>query len=246
MQLLDKGLQDEAMKVAEEIRCSNRCIKILGELLNLKGVDWNKILKDVKDLIDGYERAVNATENFEAILNMLRSTEIEIIVDAGFARGLEYYTGMIFEVYVPELGVALGGGGRYDGLIELFGGEPTPAVGVAMGIDRMMLAMEKRGVTPVEEESIHVLVLPTKDSLRDAALTISSKLRDYGIITEVEVMGRSVSRALSDADRRGITHVVIVGPRELKNGMIALRDMRKKTQKTVRLDELASQIKGKD
>jgi len=62
-------------------------------------------------------------------------------------------------------------------VIELFGGEPTPAVGIAMGIDRMMLAMEKKGVTPIEEERIRIFILPTKGSLRDTALTISSKLR---------------------------------------------------------------------
>jgi len=82
------------------------------------------------------------------------------LIEAGFARGLEYYTGMVFQPYVPELEREVGGGGRYDKLIELFGGEPTPAVGVAHGIDRLVLATKKqKGLTKIGAER-RVMVIP--------------------------------------------------------------------------------------
>ncbi|MFQ6075294.1 MAG: His/Gly/Thr/Pro-type tRNA ligase C-terminal domain-containing protein, partial [Candidatus Bathyarchaeia archaeon] len=167
------------------------------------------------------------------------------LVDLGFARGLEYYTGMIFEVFVPALGIALIGGGRYDRLVELFGGEPTPAVGCAPGIDRIVLAMEKLGLFPsasaVEDK---VLVVPVDESLSPKAFELAAELRRSGIAAHGEVVLRGVGRALSYADRRRCMFTVIVGARELDTGCVTLRDMRRKEQREVPIGELADTIKS--
>jgi histidyl-tRNA synthetase len=150
---------------------------------------------------------------------------------------------MIFEVYVPELDIALAGGGRYDRLVELFGGEPTPAVGVAHGIDRIMLALQEQKAKINAKKERAVMVIPVNENLNAEALKIAEMLRMESIPVEVEVMRRRVSKALEDADRRGISHVVIVGERELKDGAVVLRDMQKKEQAKVKIGELAKTLK---
>jgi histidyl-tRNA synthetase len=144
-------------------------------------------------------------------------------------------------VYVPELDIALGGGGRYDRLIELFGGEPTPAVGIAHGIDRIMMAMQRQKTLKVGEEN-RVMVIPVKSELKGEALKISRMLRDAGMPVEVEVMGRKVTKALEDADRRKIKYAIIVGERELKEGAVVIRNLTKREQKTVEIERIAEAI----
>ncbi len=165
------------------------------------------------------------------------------MIEAGFARGLEYYTGMVFEPYVPEIEMALSGGGRYDKLIELFGGEPIPAVGVAQGIDRIVLAMKKQRVPPkIAKEK--VVVIPVDEEYVAKAMEMSSILRNAELSVEVEVMRRAVSKALSDADRRAVAYAVIVGPEELKEGNVVLRDMKKREQRVVEIRNLCEEILG--
>jgi histidyl-tRNA synthetase len=170
--------------------------------------------------------------------------DLTITVEPAFARGLEYYTGMIFEVYIPELQIALGGGGRYDRLIEVFGGEPTPAVGVAHGIDRVAIALQTQK-TPIGTKTMKkVAVLPITEALRSEALKIAQTLRAAGVIVEFEVMGRKMAKALEDADKRKVDFAVIVGERELKEGAVMLKDLSSRQQTTVPIKDLAAKIKS--
>lgn len=246
MQLLDKKRWDEALKAAQQLGVSNQCLTTLKNIFETRGKDAVKVLGKAKTVVKGYENAVASIENLKEILELTWASgaKFEMLVEAGFARGLEYYTGMIFEVFVPRIDIALGGGGRYDRLIELFGGEPTPAVGVAPGIDRIVLAMEKQGIFSEDRGAKRVLVIPIKEELRVKAMEVSSGLRQAGIPAELEVMGRRVSRALADADRRGVTHVVVVGPKEIEEGKVVLRNMQKREQRTVEIANVPKEILG--
>ena len=164
------------------------------------------------------------------------------MIEAGFARGLEYYTGMIFESYVPGLDIALGGGGRYDKLIELFGGEPIPAVGVAQGIDRIVMALTKQEATQLTAKANSVAVISVKEQCMAKALELSTMLRNKGLAVELAVMGRNIRSALSDANRRSVAYAVIVGPKELEEEKVVLREMKKGTQQTVLITGLAESI----
>jgi histidyl-tRNA synthetase len=246
MQLMDKKQNDEALKLVKDAGAPEKCVVNLRKLVELKGGKVFKIIEKMKEHVKDYQMAVNASRNLYEILELVSKSgcEIDMTVDAGFARGLEYYTGMIFEVEAPELDKALGGGGRYDRLIELFGGEPTPAVGVAHGIDRIMLVMQERKTILKAEEENRVMVIPTKEELNGKALEISRMLRDADIPAEVEVMGRKMTRALEDADRRKMNYAIIVGERELREKAVVLRNLKKREQGTVKIGKIIEKIKG--
>jgi histidyl-tRNA synthetase len=244
MQLMDKKAYSTALEMVEDAGVSNKCVEVLRKLVELKGTDVFDIAGEVKELVKDYEKAVVATENLLEILKLVsQAGKIDITVDAGFARGLEYYTGMIFEVYVPSLDIALGGGGRYDRLIELFGGDPTPAVGVAHGLDRITLALRLQKATLETEKEKRIMVIPVQETMRGEALKISQMLRDADLVVEVEVMGRKMTKALEDANRREMDCAIIVGERELKEGAVVIRDLKRREQSTVKIEKLVKTIK---
>jgi len=246
MQLMDKKRYDDAFGLVEEIGVSEKCLATLRKLVRVKGGKVFEVLKRMEKQVDEYESATSAVRNLQEILELVSESKekIDINVEAGFARGLEYYTGMIFEPYVPEMEIALGGGGRYDKLIELFGGEPTPAVGVALGLDRIMLAMQKQKTLLKTDEEKRVIVIPIKEVLKGEALKISRMLRDANMLVEVEVMGRKVTKALEDADRRKLDYAIIVGERELKEGAVVIRNLKRREQRTVKIERMVKMIKG--
>jgi histidyl-tRNA synthetase len=251
LQKMDKKEFDVALGLVE----NKECRKTLEALINLKKpkdrtADPSSVVVEITKLVKDYKEAEDAVQNLSDILNLLNNTGCPVkTVDAAFARGLEYYTGMIFEVYIPELDIALGGGGRYDKLVEVFRGESTPAVGVAHGLDRIALAkqlqvkMQKR-MPSKRRRKKRVLVIPISEPVKGKAVQISEELRKAGIETEFEVMGRKMARALEDADKRKIDYAVLVGERELKEGKVVVRDLAEREQTAVHLEELTKKIRG--
>jgi len=244
MQMLDKRHWEKALTAIKQLGASQQGLTTLKKIFETRGKVAFHILKKTEKIVQNYESGVAAVENLRQIL-MLATTDdkFETLIEPRFARGLEYYTGIIFEAYVPELEIALGGGGRYDKLIELFGGEPTPAVGVAQGIDRIVLAMKKQKTKFKIREKKLAVVIPVNAKMKTRAFEISSMLREALIPTEVEVLGRTVSKALSDADRRKVAYAVLVGPEELKEGKVVLRNLTTRKQKAVSINELVKKLK---
>ncbi|MGD0644982.1 MAG: histidine--tRNA ligase [Candidatus Bathyarchaeia archaeon] len=239
LQRMDKKEFEEAFKLAPSEKCRN----MLEGLLQLKGGSCFEMVENTKSYVADYEKAKKAAENLGEVLKLIVEGGCPVqFVEPAFARGLEYYTGMIFEVYIPELDIALGGGGRYDRLIEVFGGEPTPAVGVAHGIDRVALAVQMQNTILAAKRGKRVFVLSVNDFLKVEALKIAQMLRDCGVIVEFEVMGRRMAKALEDADRRKVDFAVIVGERELKEGSVMLRNLAKREQTVVLITELVERI----
>jgi histidyl-tRNA synthetase len=241
IQRMDKKEYDAAMKLVE----SHKTQQILRGLIEIKGKDWQDTVEQIKTYVTGYDKAEEAAQNLSEILKLVTcSANLTVMVDPAFARGLEYYTGMIFEIYIPELEIALGGGGRYNRLIEVFGGEPTPAVGCAHGIDRVAIALQTQKTILDGKGGKKVAVIPISEALKSEALKITQTLRSEGLTVEFEVMGRKMAKALEDADKRKIDYAVIVGERELKEGTVMLKDLSSRQQTTVSIKELASKIKN--
>jgi histidyl-tRNA synthetase len=246
LQLMDKKQYDDSLRLVKDSGASEKCLTVLRNLVELRGQDVCQTVTKMKKYVEGYEKAVAAVENLNEILRLVLESgcKISMRVEAGFARGLEYYTGLIFEVYVPELDVALSGGGRYDKLVELFGGEPAQAVGVANGVDRIMLAMQGQKVTLKGTVEKKVMVISVGEETKAEALRISHILKGARTAVEFEVMGRKMSKALEDADRRKIDYAVIVGKKELEEGKVVLKDLKKREQTTIRIEELPEILKS--
>jgi histidyl-tRNA synthetase len=240
LQRMDKKEYEEAFKLAP----TDKCRGMLEGLLKLKSEDCFETIEKIKTYVANYEIAKDAAENLGEILKLIVESGCPVqMVEPAFARGLEYYTGMIFEIYIPQLDIALGGGGRYDRLIELFGGEPTPAVGVAHGIDRVALALQTQKSSVAGKVGKRVLVLAVNEALKVEALKIAQMLRGSGVVVEFEIMGRKMAKALEDADKRGIDYAVIVGERELKEVAAMLRNLAKREQTIVPIKALPENIK---
>jgi histidyl-tRNA synthetase len=246
MQLLDKKQYDDALERVESAGASRKCVSALQQVMKVKESGVFKTVKRMERQVQGFERAVSAVRNLYEILELVLESQkkINVVVEAGFARGLEYYTGMVFEVYVPEMDIALCGGGRYDRLIELFGGEPTAAVGIAHGLDRIMLAMQKQKTLTKTLKENTVVIIPVKEHMKREALKISQKLRSANVPVEVEVMGRKITKALEDADRRRTSYAVIVGEKELKDGAVILRDLKRREQQKVKIEKITETIEA--
>jgi histidyl-tRNA synthetase len=241
LQRMDKKEYEEAFKLIP----SEKCRSMIEGLVKLKKSDCFETIEKIKSYVASCEKAKTAAENLGEVLELLVESGCPVqVVEPAFARGLEYYTGMIFEVYIPGLDIALGGGGRYDRLIELFGGESTPAVGVAHGIDRIALALQTQQATIRTENNKRVFVLSVNEALRVEALKIAQMLRNAGVIVEFEIMGRKLAKALEDADKRQVDFAVIVGERELNENAVMLRNLAKREQIIVPIKELAGKIQG--
>jgi histidyl-tRNA synthetase len=244
LQRMDKEEYESALEIVRNDRCID---DTLHALFNLKEYyplvsDPVGAVEEIKRIVKGYEKAEAAAENLAAILRLVTESgcEIKTTVNPAFARGLEYYTGMIFEVYIPGLNIALGGGGRYDKLIEVFGGEPTPAVGVAHGLDRIALAKKTQALQnlPTIIKPAHkkrVLIIPANQEAKVKALKIAELLREAKIRTEFEIMGRTIDKALKKAKHRKVDYAVIVGKPTLSEDWVVLQDLSDETNKEERV-----------
>ncbi len=166
------------------------------------------------------------------------------LFDMSVVRGIGYYDGIVFEAFDKggeEVGAVLGGG-RYDRLCGVYGKRSIPATGVAGGIERLLISLEKAGVLPKHKEVGTVFVAAVNDEVRQHTLSIAAKLRDARIPSDVDVKRKSLAKQLEYANSLGIPYALIVGPQELKSGQFKLRDMKKRTEETLTLDEIITRI----
>ena len=167
---------------------------------------------------------------------------IAYVEDPTLVRGLDYYTRTVFEVECKGAGVgAIGGGGRYDGLMELEGGKPTPGIGFAVGFERISLALKALGADLAGEAPACVFVACTPDQ-RDAAFSVTLALRSAGIRAEADYQGRSLKSQFKLADKLGARVCVVLGSDEVAEGVATVRDMATHEQVKVPLDQLAAQL----
>ena len=163
-------------------------------------------------------------------------------IDLGVVRGLDYYTGMVFEAEAPALGAEkqICGGGSYT-LSELFGGEKVFSTGFAIGFDRILLAIEKEGQV-YEPKGIDAYVVPVSDDVRLKSAEIVASLRAAGVASDIDIMGRKMAKAMKYASAIRAKYAVIVGAKELEEDSVTLRDMTSGEQKLVKISELVSNI----
>ena len=226
--MLDRKMTDEALSKIHEL-AGPEVETTIRHLIQLKGgID---LTKRANDLLTPWPKALSANENLMEILDELTSVEpsLNYTLDYGFARGLEYYTGFIFEQGVEGVEISFNGGGRYDGLVSLFGGRETPAVGCAIGITRLMTYLHGRKVGLGEEEG-RVLISVLSDRARGYSLSVAKNIRALGIPVIVDVTRKRVSDAISLAFKKNIKYLALVGEKEFASNTLTVRDLGERRQ----------------
>ncbi len=165
-------------------------------------------------------------------------------VDFSLVRGLDYYTGPVFEIRAGkgEIG-SVAGGGRYDRLVERFGGAPTPATGISLGVERLYETLFDEIASRVGASSCRVYVANVNETTAKDAVRVSRELVSRGVASEADIMGRKLGRQLEYADSRGIPFAVIIGPEEVRSGKFKLKDMRKKSESILGIDEIVEAVR---
>ena len=187
------------------------------------------------------------TDTVNAILfnlKLLGISENKYKFSPVYARGLDYYTGMIFEIEVKGYNSgSVAGGGRYDNLIGSFAGKQIPAVGFAFGFDRLIEAMDKLNLFPQNLTTTKVLVTIFSKELKEKSLEVYKKLRDENINTEIYLdENTSLDKQLKYADKKGIPYVLIIGPKETKENKVTIKNLKTGSQKTASFEDLIEQF----
>jgi histidyl-tRNA synthetase len=183
-------------------------------------------------------------EHFAAVRAHLDAVGVAYRVETGLVRGLDYYTRTAFEFYVrgrEGQQQALGGGGRYDGLVELLGGRPTPGIGFGIGLDRAVLALEAAGAGHVAVSGPVAVVVSVDAAASVERFRIATDLRTAGVAARPELGHRKLGRQLEAADRAGAHFAIILGD-ELASGDVQLKDLKAGTQKLVGIEGLAREV----
>jgi histidyl-tRNA synthetase len=250
MALIDKGDVGELQNYLKEVEIDDNTTNVLLMIIEMTG--GSEILRKVREQVSDKKMVLEALDQFSDLLETLNDFGIDnigdtennnVVINLGIARGLDYYSGMVFEIYVPQLGAQkqICGGGTYN-LVETFGGEKVESTGFAFGFDRLMNALmhEKKETTPLS--TIKVFVAPISDSTRGESFQIAQKLRTAGISTEVDLARKKFKKILSYADRLGAIKVVLVGERDLKDGKVTIKDMKTGQQELIASADIVKYI----
>jgi histidyl-tRNA synthetase len=185
--------------------------------------------------------------HYAAVKSYLDELGIAYEEDPTLVRGLDYYTRTVFEIQASGLGSqnAIGGGGRYDRLMEAYGGPPTPGLGFALGFERTLLALEVAGVEVPSPPVAEVFVARVSAEVSGEVFAIAAKLRAASVAAEMDHQGRSLKSQFKLADRLGARFVVVVGPDEVADGEVVVRDMSAASEERVSLASLAGVVSAR-
>jgi len=201
-----------------------------------------KAINKFLDLVKSNKALGEETKELENIKKLAKSMGVDNIeIDFSIVRGIDYYTGFVFETFVrgfEELG-SVASGGRYDTLIGLYSGTETPATGFGIGVDRLMETMKN----DKKYSASKTFIVTVKPELGSEALKIAKKLRSENISVQTDIMGRNMKKQLEYANTSGIPYVIIIGEKELKSNKLVLKNMSKKTQKILSLMQIIKELK---
>jgi len=244
---LEKIGANETLKEIEKAGVKGKKAKGLLEMIKARGSP-ETILKKERKRLETYSSAKEGLDELEQIVSKCKIYGIsrKLIIDLSLVRGLEYYTGPVFEISVrtkKEIG-SIAGGGRYDNLIEAYGGRWTPAVGISLGIERICEIMESEGMFRLPASSSQAFVAVADEAVREKAIGVAQALRIGGLNIQMDLTGRSLRNQLEFADKAGIPFVIFVGEKELKKGKFTVKDMAKKKQGELTLEKIIKMMGG--
>ena len=239
LQFLDKlALDDETRQ-----RIGKNPLRIFDD----KRESIQKLLVDAPLLIDFLSS--QSVEKFELLKEALTSLEIPFVVNPRMVRGLDYYTGTAFEFVHKGLGAqsGIGGGGRYDGLMSILGGQDLSGIGFGLGIDRIILAMESEGLIDSErnnQDYLDLFIIPIEPAAKVKALQLIEDCRAKGFVGEIGFGDRSLKGAMKAADKLRARHVLVLGSEEIESGRGKLKRMSDGFEESITLDSLIEALTG--
>lgn len=231
---------DKKNKISEE-EFNNELKKIK---VNEENINKIKIIIEIKDLnkVRKYcknDLAKQGLGELQGILKLLRNKKEFLRIDLSTARGLAYYTGIVFEAYdINERYRALAGGGRYDKMIEMFNGEKTPATGFGIGYATLSLLLKQKNLLPKIDLAPDYFIAIVNDEVKEKAIEIADKLREKYRV-EIDLMSRNLGNQFKYANKINAKKVIIIGPDELKQNKVKIKDMETGKEELVDISELA-------
>jgi histidyl-tRNA synthetase len=233
-ELAERGVSGEAATMLMEIFSKT------AEILNQEK-DINRTI--VSNLIN-----IVGNDTLTELGKVLKfAPKAPIVIDPSLARGLSYYTGAIMEISVPDLAGSLGGGGRYDGLIGMFGKEQIAACGFSLGLERILVVMDERGMFPAEiadAAAADVMVTIWSDETAAESLKLAGALRSAGLRVTLYPEADKLGKQLKYADSIKVAWVCVLGESEIAQGKVALKDMKTGEQATLAVGEIAERVKA--
>lgn len=247
---LDKIGEEGVKKEMLQKGISEDAIGKVQPLFNFTGNNSEKLDK-LKNLLSTSDEGSKGVEELKFIIDTIEELKLEsaqLVLDITLARGLNYYTGAIFEVSAPkevQLG-SIGGGGRYDDLTGIFGLKNVSGVGISFGLDRIYLVLEELNLFPeTVSKSLDVMFTNFGEKEAFQSLRIIKKLRDSGIKAELYPDNTKMAKQMKYADKRNIPFVVVIGEEELGNRTCVLKDMVSGEQKTLSVDEIVNELSNR-
>jgi histidyl-tRNA synthetase len=241
---LDKFGEDTVKNELKAAELKPNQIKELFKLIMIEGLPEEVIKKGERILQNAVgSQGLNELKEMIEFSKSYGFTD-KIVIDFSLARGLDYYTGPIFEI-VDTSGKNIGslaGGGRYDDLIELFGGKPTPATGISLGIERIIEVMKQGKMFNVPRTNIKVFVANVNEEVKNDTIKIAQELRNNGISCQVDLMDRSLSRQFEFADSLGVPYTLVVGPKEMKKSKFVFKDMETGKELELSIEKIIKKI----
>lgn len=198
-------------------------------------IEINKNAPKILDCLNPESKA-----HFDSVLSYLDAAGVNYTITPELVRGLDYYCNTVFEFRNNTTGSqdSIGGGGRYNGLFEALGGKPAPAVGFAMGVERLILTMESLGILPDSPYKTDAYVISGSDKFLPRAIEIANILRNKGLTVTSDLFRRSFKSQFKESNKAAARYSVIIGDDEFANNTVTIKDMEKSTQETISVDNL--------
>lgn len=217
-------------------------LSIIKKILELDLNDQKSIEQFLKNI--EFENVKEVVQRIFEVKEILKQKKIEIMIDPSLVRGFDYYTGIVFEANVFEnkkLSSSLLGGGRYDGLIQIFGGERTPSIGFAFGVDRLIEELEQRKLLNLERKKIHMIFEVNNIEYQKICNQLFDSLKSKYIITKTietyDNFGKMLKNELKFANNNNYDYTIIIDE-NIKNNQILLKDLKKGQQETIKIDQI--------
>lgn len=239
---LKKYLKPNLSKLSE--LSQNRFEKNPMRILDSKEPEDQEFIKNAP-VIKDYLNEDSAT-HFARVCELLDTMGITYTIDPLLVRGMDYYTRTAFELTSPDLGSqdALAGGGRYDLLVEEIGGQPTPAVGFAAGMERLLIACEELGIKLGDEKNVDIYLVTLGKKAQTWGIKTLSRFREIGLSATMDYMGRSMKAQMKDANRENASYALIVGENELETGLLTLRNMKESEELQLSIDQVLEKFQS--